>query len=401
MHAETTKNPKLLCAFHALQMSLLPMAILAPFYKREIDMTQKDIYVLQAIFGLCVALFEFPSGYLADRMGYRRTLVFATLGNVVGWAVYAVSDSFMEVVLAEAVLGVSLSLVSGADSALLYESLLAGGKQSEFTLWTGRMKFWGQSAEGTAALVAGALFALAPRSPFVAESALWLVAFFVALRLVEPAVHVRIEPRQGHLQEMRGMVRMAFVENRRLRALIFLTVVMGMSTFVPVWMISIYAAENGLPDSLLGLLWALANYGVALGALSSDRLRRRFGFTAALVGCIALVAMGYGTLALFQGSWVGFLYLLMTFARGVFTPMLAQLEQDELPSGDRAGFLSLRSLVFRSSFMCLGPLVGWSFERFGFRPVLPVLGAVFATLGVLGLRGVLREDRARAAQAGE
>ena len=52
MHAETTKNPKLLCAFHALQMSLLPMAILAPFYKREIDMTQQDIYVLQAIFGL-------------------------------------------------------------------------------------------------------------------------------------------------------------------------------------------------------------------------------------------------------------------------------------------------------------------------------------------------------------
>lgn len=43
MHAETTKNPKLLCAFHALQMSLLPMAILAPFYKREIDMTQKEI----------------------------------------------------------------------------------------------------------------------------------------------------------------------------------------------------------------------------------------------------------------------------------------------------------------------------------------------------------------------
>jgi hypothetical protein len=81
--------------------------------------------------------------------------------------------------------------------------------------------------------------------------------------------------------------------------------------------------------------------------------------------------------------------------------MLAHLEQEELPSGDRAGFLSLRSLVFRGSFLCLGPIVGWAFEEFGFRPVLPVLGASFAVLGVIGLRGVLREDRARAAQLGE
>jgi MFS family permease len=401
MSAQTNKNPWLLCAFHALQMSLLPMAILAPFYKREIGMTQQDIYVLQAIFGLFVALFEFPSGYLADRLGYRRTLVLATLGNVVGWALYAAADSFAGVVVAEAVLGVSLSFVSGADSALLYESLLSSKKQAQFTLWTGRMKFWGQTAEGTAALIAGGLFALSPRSPFVAESALWIIAFFVALRLVEPAVHVRAEPRLGHVQEMRKMVRVAFVENRRLRAVIFLTIVMGMSTFVPVWMISVFAAENGLPDTLLGLLWALANYAVALGALSSDRLRRRFGFTIAMVGCIVLVAAGYGSLAVVQGSWVGFLYLLMTFARGVFTPMLAHLEQEELPSGDRAGFLSLRSLVFRGSFLCLGPIVGWAFEEFGFRPVLPVLGASFAVLGVIGLRGVLREDRARAAQLGE
>jgi len=401
MSATTKKNPWLLCAFHALQMSLLPMAILAPFYKREIGMTQHDIYVLQAIFGLFVALFEFPSGYLADRLGYRRTLVLATLGNVVGWAVYAGADSFMGVAVAEAVLGVSLSLISGADSALLYESLLSSGKQSQFTLWTGRMKFWGQTAEGTAALVAGGLFALAPRSPFVAQSALWIVAFFVALRLVEPAVHVRTEPRLGHVQEMRKMVRVAFVENRRLRALIFLTIVMGMSTFVPVWMISVFASENGLPDTLLGLLWALANYAVALGALSSDRIRRRFGFTLAMVGCIVLVAAGYGSLAVVQGSWVGFLYLLMTFARGVFAPMLAHLEQEELPSGDRAGFMSLRSLAFRFSFLCLGPLVGWAFTEFGYRPVLPVLGAAFALLGVIALRGVLRADRARAAQLEE
>lgn len=395
LHA-TAKNPKLLCAFHALQMGLLPMAILAPFYKREIGMSLQEIFTLQAIFGLCVALFEFPSGYIADRVGYRKALIFATLGNVVGWTLYAAADSFVDVVIAEAVLGVALSLVSGADSALLFESLLAGGEQASFTRWSGRMKFWGQSAEGTSALLAGVLFAHWSRAPFVVESALWVIAFFVAIRLVEPDLPAREQPRRSHIESVRAMVRFAFVENRRLRALIFLTIVMGMSTFVPVWMISVYAAENGLADAKLGLLWALANYAVAVGALSSERLQRRFGFVAAMLGCIVLVALGYGSLAALHGSWVGFLYLLMTFARGVFTPMLAHLEHDEIPSSDRAGFLSLRSLIFRASFCGLGPLVGLAFEQFGMRPVLPALGAFFALLGIFGLLGVMRQDRLRA-----
>ncbi len=396
MTPSTQNNPRLLCAFSALQMSLFPMAILALFYEREIDMSRRDIYTLQAIFGLCVALFEFPSGYLADRLGYRRTLVIAAVGNIVGWALYAGATSFAGVVLAEAVLGVALSLVSGADAALMYESLLDTGRESQFSRWAARMKFWGQTAEGTAALLAGLMFAWWARWPFVAQTAIWVAALVVAWRMVEPHVAAREREREGHVAEVRRMVRTAFVDNRRLRALIALTVIMGMSTFVPVWMITLYAEENGLSDGWQGVLWAAANYGVALGALASDPLRRRFGFAATILGCIALVAVGYGSLAFAWGAGAAFLYLLMTVARGVFTPILAHVEQEELSSGDRAAFLSLRSLVFRSSFLVLGPIVGFALDDYGNRAVLLTLGAGFAITGALALRHVLRVERAAA-----
>ena len=73
------RNPRLLCIFHALQMSLFPMAILTVFYRQNLGMSMAEIMLVQGGFGLVMALFEFPSGYLADRIGYRRTLVIAAM----------------------------------------------------------------------------------------------------------------------------------------------------------------------------------------------------------------------------------------------------------------------------------------------------------------------------------
>ena len=63
------------------------MAIITVFYRREIGMSLTEILVLQGFFGLAMASFEFPSGYIADRLGYRATLIAAALMQVAGWAI--------------------------------------------------------------------------------------------------------------------------------------------------------------------------------------------------------------------------------------------------------------------------------------------------------------------------
>jgi len=40
-------------------------------------MSLTDIMILQAVFGLSVVLVQFPSGYFADRVGYRPSLSWA------------------------------------------------------------------------------------------------------------------------------------------------------------------------------------------------------------------------------------------------------------------------------------------------------------------------------------
>jgi len=381
-------NAGLLCAYRALQMTLFPVAVVTLFWKDRIGLDMAEILTLQGLFGLSMAVFEFPSGYLADRLGYRRTLFAAALVHAAGWSLYLVADDFASVLAAEVVLGLGQSLVSGADHALLFESLAASEREGEFARWDGRVRFFGQTAEGTAALVAGLLYAWAPRLPFVLQLVVWLANAVVAWRLVD----VPREPveRRGHLREIASMVAEVFVRNRRLRAVVLLTIVLGLASFVPVWLVPLYAREAGVATAWLGPIWAVANYTVALGSLWSHRVRRALGLSATLLLCSALIAVGYAGLGLTHAAYGFAFYFALTTMRGLFGPVLLHEEQRLIPSSDRAGYLSLRSLAFRLAFLALAPAIGAAIDARGQHAVLLVVGAGLVAASLLGWKRVRR-----------
>ena len=59
--------------------TLFPIPVITLFWKEEIGMSLTEIMWLQAIFGATTVLLEFPSGYVADRLGYRRSLLTGAL----------------------------------------------------------------------------------------------------------------------------------------------------------------------------------------------------------------------------------------------------------------------------------------------------------------------------------
>ena len=59
----------------------------------------------------------------------------------------------------------------------------------------------------------------------------------------------------------------------------------------------------------------------------------------------------------------------------VFLEYLVAAIQRDAPSEDRAGVLSLNSLLFRLAFVLIGPAVGAGVDHFGMPPVLGVIAA--------------------------
>jgi MFS family permease len=380
-------NIRKLYAFSSFQKTLFPMAIITLFWKDHIGLNLTQILLLQSIFSAATVILEYPSGYISDRLGYRNALTIATVLGIAGWGIYTIADSFADVLAAEILLGISLSFISGSDSALLYESLRAEGAERLYSRYEGRMNGFAQTGEALGALFAGVLYASAPLLPFFLQVGVWIMALCVTRTMQEPPRDQALFART-YLAEAIRITRYAFIENRRLRATILLNTILGLASFYPVWLIQPYMQQHGVPLAWFGPVWTGANLTVAIFALLSHRVHRSLGDRNMVLLCITLILAGYLGLGLIGGTFGFFFYYLLTSMRGLRGPMFLNHTQVESPSANRASILSLQALSFRVAFIITGPAVGGLADRvdvqqafyfllYGFLLLLPPLSYLF------------------------
>jgi predicted MFS family arabinose efflux permease len=162
------RDVRLLIAFAACRQTLFPIPVITLVWRHQFGMSLADVMLLQSIFALAATVYEVPSGYVADRIGYRGSLLVAAWLWLGAWIVYAVARDFGGAVVAEVTLGTAIAFASGADSALLWVALDRAGRAGEYTRWEGRLQAAAQTAESLSAVCGGWLYAVAPRLP------LWL-----------------------------------------------------------------------------------------------------------------------------------------------------------------------------------------------------------------------------------
>ena len=68
--------------------------------------------LLAAIHSLSIIFLEIPSGYLADAIGRKKTLIIGALLGVLGFVIYSVSFSFSGFLVALIILGIGQSMIS-------------------------------------------------------------------------------------------------------------------------------------------------------------------------------------------------------------------------------------------------------------------------------------------------
>lgn len=127
-----SSNVTRLYVLRGLQMSLFIMPVIVIFWSQcGLDLT--EIMLLQVAFSATIIALEIPTGYLADLLGRKGTLVAGCAVAAAGMAAYSLGSGFWGFLAAEVLLGTGLSLLSGTDTALLYDTLRATGKEGEFT----------------------------------------------------------------------------------------------------------------------------------------------------------------------------------------------------------------------------------------------------------------------------
>ena len=89
---------------------------------------------------LCVFALEVPTGWVADRLGHRRSLIIGSFIQVCGMVALWLAASTPALVIASVLVGLGDAFRSGADEALLYRSCVALGREADFQVIEARTR---------------------------------------------------------------------------------------------------------------------------------------------------------------------------------------------------------------------------------------------------------------------
>lgn len=319
-----------------------------------------EIGLLETVGGLVVMLCEIPTGAIADLFGRRLSIALGMFLRGAGLAVYGLAHSFWFVALSYIPWMIGYTMTSGADSALLYDSLKAIGREGDYARIEGRAM---TLASGGAAVagISGAFLA----SQWSYQAPIWLTlvasAFggFVALGFREPPrQNGRAGGRVRLSDQFRAAAGVLAGQSALFYLMLFGALTSGVSFVLSQSYAQVYARAAGLPVGLFGLLaFALVGGGM-IGSSLSGRLIARVGEHRALLVIPSLMGLAFLGMAA-QRSLPGLALLpVVPFLSSVLRPALMAGVNREISSNVRATVLSTQSLLWALVLSVLSPVVG-------------------------------------------
>lgn len=356
------------------------MPIVVPFYESN-GLSMKDIMVLQAVYSIAIVILEIPSGYLADVIGRKKTLIIGAVFGVLGFTTYSLSFGFMGFLIAEIILGIGQSCISGADSAMLYDSLLEKGEEKKYTRFEGRITSLGNVAEALAGIAGGLLVGISIRAPYMAQVFVSFIALPAAITLVEPSRKVPLI--KAGMMEIVQIARFALITDRPLRRNILFSAITGTATLTMAWFAQPFFEYARIDIAWFGILWTSLNLSVAITSYTAHRLEKKLGQKGSVLLIALLIPMGYIALSLFHLP-IGILVLYLFYlVRGYATPVLKDYINRITASHIRATVLSVRNFIIRLLFSLSGPLLGWVKDVYSLPQALLLAGVTFLVISIL------------------
>lgn len=365
------------------------MPVIVLFYQDN-DMGMQEIFQLKAIYSIAIVAMEIPSGWMADVWGRKRTLILGSVLGSAGFFMYSFSYGFWAFAIAEIILGIGHSFVSGADSALLYDSLKASNKRNQYIKQEGRITSVGNFAEAIAGITGGFLATISLRTPFYFQFIVAAIAIPAALTLIEPKIHSTVQ--KLSLTVLTRNIKQSFLSNKNLRIAILLSAITGASTLTFAWLVQPFFKSINLPVEYFGILWTALNLTVGISSVFAHKFEFYTGKKRSVIFIIVLLAAGYFLSGISIVVWgIGFLFLFY-LVRGVATPILKNYINLYVESDVRATMLSVRNFIIRISFAIIGPLLGWITDNVSLKNAFLLAGAIYLTASILVVLPWLRKN---------
>jgi MFS family permease len=378
------ENIKKLYFFKFLKSLYFFSGVLIPFFTAWGGISFFQIMILQSWFVIWEMVLEIPTGAIADYFGRKISVAFGAFVNVIAVVVYSSYPSFYVFLAGEFLWALATALISGADDALLYDSLRELKEEKNSKKVIGRFESFellGIVIATPVGSVIAATFGL--KYAVLAMSVPLFVSFLVALSIKEPH-YKRKDKTQNYIKTMKEGIRY-FYNHKILRILAFDSVAVGALSFFAIWLYQPLMQQLNLPLAYFGLIHsagALFEIFVLNNFLTFERIlksKQRYLFLSALS-----VGIGYLFLSISSSIILSVFLVVLIFGFGLTRNVaIVNYMHKYIKSDKRATVLSSVTMLFSLGravlYLLVGLLVQYSLNITLFLlGILVIITAVFS-----------------------
>ena len=375
-----TRNIILLRLLKIALHSSFILPILVLFFRDIIRLSFREFMTTEAFFAACLLILEVPTGWLSDMWKRKHTLLLGVIVSIGGFTLLMNAGAFWHAMLAQGILGLGVSLISGTNSALLYDSLHEAGRTHEYRKQEGLMSATGLYTIALCCFCGGFMYEINPFLPLQVTLVILLFGIPACLLMVEPERHKQ-EVQHNPLADMIITMRYALHGHPVIGGLIMLGAVTFATTKLFLWTQQTYYTELNLPESWFGILTAtgflIGGLGSHFGHWFDGKISHR-NILLILIALVGLASIGAGIHIGYHGI---ILLLLGSAIWGFGWPHLQDALNKRIESARRATILSTANLMIQLTFIPASIMLGWSADHFGIGTALLILG------GLIGLTG--------------
>lgn len=330
----------------ALLQGMVFYGPVATLYRQAVGVSIFQITVIESIsLALCIVL-EVVWGVIADRIGYKKTMIICCVLYFISKIIFWRADGFSGFLLERILLSVVVSGLSGVDTTILYLSVPEEESQSVFGIYNNL---------GTAGLLfASAVYAVIIKDNYRLAGWLTVISYglaaVVSLGLKENASLHNLNLRSKmSLHKIKNETMHVFhqmiADRRLLMLLIGAALLSECHQTITVFLNQLKYEYCGMSNMVIGYVYITVTMIGFLGGLSARVTKRignvRFGrilYVMCMIAC--------GMLALFDMPWTAVLaVILLRIAFSLFEPLQLNLQNRWVTSDFRATAMSMNALL--------------------------------------------------------
>ena len=324
----------------ALLQGMVFYGPIATLYRQAAGITIFQITVIESISLVLCILLELPWGIVADRIGYRKSILFCCqlyfLSKIVFWKAAGFGAFLAERIM----LSVVISGLSGVDGSILYLSCEEGESQKAFGVYNNLQTAGLLFAAGVYALVVKDNYRLAGFLTVCSYG----IAAAVALGLTE-VKHGGLKKADGEAKAFAGLLKGTLTNRYRILFLIGVALLNETHQTITVFLSQLQYVRCGLSAAAIGYVYMGVTIVGLLGVFSA-RLTQKLGVLPCASVLYGSAAAACIVLGLTSSAWLSAAAIaVLRVSFSLFQPLQTQLQNRQVVSPDRATELSINAVI--------------------------------------------------------